>query len=305
MMQPARSAPVEESASEAAVETQDDVVADQQPTKTNTDPSSTRYERARAALKRSGLSDDEFKGLSREQIIRRGLKLAREQDRQASTFAENQQLREQLRKAQTASSTANGATHSGVPAPSAADRLGELLAKHGLDVDDAAKADFRGLLSPLLDENAKLKADLEQRSQANGSEANQKVRVEKVRAELAKVIPELGDHDDFADVLRMMDKLGDVPRFANALTDDSVLRQLMLTAAQTALEEVGERDRAAWSNGSASAGAMDTSSVSASAPRPSKESQGPVTPERAKAMAMNRYREMHAQRRSLTTLRTG
>jgi hypothetical protein len=248
-------------ASEApAGQAEQPAASESQPEQTNTDPTETRYERARRAFLRNGWKDDEFRKLDRDQAIRRGLKLERQQNRQAAEYA---RLKTEVdRKGETASDAAAGGTRSGVPSPSAVDRLTELLSKHGLDDDPQLKGEFTSVLSPLLEEIAELKAAV-QRSRAEGSEADQLDRMNRARSELSKTFPDIAEDDEFEGLLHTALALKDSPQFAGYDSDESVLLRLLTAAARALdLEQVGERDNGAtWSNGSASSGSVDRSSA--------------------------------------------
>jgi hypothetical protein len=268
-----------------------------------TDPLDTRFERARAALLRTGaLTDAEIHAMDRQKVIRRGLKVKRQLDWQAADFARLKSEAE--RKGESSQAASNGATLSGVPAPADDPLLAELLTALDLADDPAAKAALSAKLSPVLSERAQLKRDLEQRSHANGSDANQIERCKRVRTQLAESIPEAADDDDWKrHVEPAIVQLAALPRFAGADRDDAVLRDLFETATRMSLEEVGERDRSTWSNGSASAGAMETSSVSSSAPRSVASVPRELTAEQAKQAALNQFKANRQRRGSLAGLR--
>lgn len=230
-----------------------------QPEQSKPDPLDTRYERARRAFLRSGWTEGEFLekvGQDKESILRRGLKLARTQDRQAAEYAATK--RGDAGKGQGSPSAAAASTSSNVQAPAATNGLAELLARPEIAANPKVKAAIEAALSPVLAEQERLRAELEQRSQ--GSDANQVQRVLEVRAELSKSVEELGDNDDWQDTLAVVEKIGDLPKYAGWDTDKAVLRTLILDAAQLALG-VGERAQIApvAPHGAAQRGMVDMS----------------------------------------------
>lgn len=209
----------------------------------NTDPTNTRYERARRAMLRDGWKDDEFRKLDREEAIRRGLKREREQNRQAAAIADAKRAAE--RKVQSSPADAAVSASSNADA-SAHDRLAELLTKHGIDEDPQAKADLEALLKPIL---------------ASQPLSETKQRLQKVRAELSASIPELSSEDDWQDVGLVMDRIGNLPKYADAQSNLDTLRMLVRDATMLALD-VGERafDAPVALHGAASRGVIDVTS---------------------------------------------
>lgn len=114
-----------------------------------------------------------------------------------------------------------------------------------------------------MNEQAQLRAQLEQRGES--SDANQVQRVLGVRAELAKDVPELSDPNDWGDVLQTIEKIGDLPKYAGWDTDAAILRRLILDASVIALD-VGERAQTSPtpSHGAASRGMVELSGRGAS-----------------------------------------
>lgn len=238
---------------------------EQSPAVRNTDPAETRYERARRAMLRSGFKEDEFRKLDRQEAIRRGLKLERQQNRQAAAHAAAQEANQ--RKGQGSPPAAAASASSNAPAP-AQNGLAELLDKLGLKDDAEAQALLEKHLSPVLSENARLKAEIEQKAAGEQPDANQVKRVEAARQELAKSLgADLQDDDDWREVLLMADRISDHPKYRDALTDDTALSALLSDAARISLEiEVGERHAAAMLQGAARNGLVETSGQRATTP---------------------------------------
>jgi len=235
----------------------------------NTDPAESRYERARRAMLRSGWKDDEFRKLDKQEATRRGLKLERQLNRQATAFAATQS--DASKKGQGSPQTAAASTSSNVQAP-ASDGLAELFKQLGVDGDSEAQELIQKHLSPVLSENARLKAELEQRDPAEGLDVNQAKRLGDVRAQLSESIAELSDNDEWQDVLVAMTRIGDLPRYADATSNDVTLAKLVRDAAALALDiDVGERDQPGEPQTGARHGVVDTNGS-----RPSHA--GPVTP---------------------------
>jgi hypothetical protein len=229
------------------------------PEQSNPDPLDTRYERARRAFLRIGWTEGEFLekvGQDKEGILRRGVKLARGQDRQAADYAAAK--RGDAGKVQSSPSAAAASTSSNVQAPAAPNGLAELLARPEIAANPKVKAAIEAALSPVLAEQERLRAELDQRSQ--GSDVTQVQRVLDVRAELTKSVEELGDNDNWQDTLMVVDKIGDLPKYVGWDTDKAVLRTLLLDAATIALD-VGERAQTApvAPHGAAQRGMVDMS----------------------------------------------
>lgn len=222
------------------------------------DPANTKYERARRAFLRAGVKEAEFRKIDRDEAIRRGIKLERQQDQRAAEVARLKAAAEKKGQGSTGSST--GETQSRVATPSDESLLTELFTKLDLVDDPAAQATLKSLLSPVLAERAQLRDRDSERNSAEGSDANQALRIQTVRTALSETIPELSDNDDFLNhVAPAMQALAaTTPRFARANVDDGVLRELMQAAAFVALEEVGERREPAEPRSVAGRGFMDS-----------------------------------------------
>lgn len=241
----------ERTASEIAAD-----AADAPPTQEK-DPTETRYERSRRAFLRAGWKEDEFRKLDKPEAIRRGIKLERQQNRQATEFAKAKA--DTQKKGESSQESSTGETQSRVAAPSDESLLAELFASLDIADDPQAQAALRAKLSPVLSERAKLKGELEQRSRETaGFDANQIARMQRAREQVAESIPELADDDDFKEhVAPVMVALAATPRFAAASSDDAVLRNLIDTAARLALEEVGESAEPTLKHGAPGRGFVD------------------------------------------------
>lgn len=223
----------------------------------NTDPAETRYERARRAMLRSGMTADEFSRIPKDQAIRRGLKQERKLNREATAFAATQAAAQKKGQSSPQDAAANALSNAQAPAP---DGLTELFARLGIEDDEEAQAQITKHLSPVLAENRSLKAELDQRKAAGPSDVNQETRVANVRAELTKVVSELGDDDEWNAVGLMAHKMADLPQYADALSNDETLMRLFRDATTLALEiEVGERAAPFSSQGAARWGVVETS----------------------------------------------
>ena len=232
-----------------------------------TDPMGTRFERARAALKRGGWKDDEIAALPREQAIRRGLKLGRQHDRQAALHAEVERLR-QSKEGHAQDVTAAAGTPSRVPPAPVDDSLPEPFAVYDDDEQKAIKDLLKARLSPLLEENAKLKAESSQRS-SQGSEADLAMRLVKVCDKLSESIPDLADDDDRQLTLSVANGLKALDRFRGWETDDAKLSSMLTEAARLAeLDGAGERDETDdVPQGAARGGFMDVTGGGTFAPQ--------------------------------------
>ncbi len=243
----AKAAPVVETNKAAQVDAESAPVEEK-------DPTDTRIERSRRAFLRAGWKDAEFRKLDKQEAIRRGLKLERQQNRQAEAVAKSTADAE--KKGESSQAQSAGETQSRVATPPDDALLAELFTALGIDDDTEAKAALKAKLSPVLSERAQLKRALEQRSES--SDANQRDRLTRVRAQAAESIPELADDDDFkSHVAPVIAALAATPRFAAASTDDAVLQDLIETSARLALEEVGESVESISEHGAPGRGFVD------------------------------------------------
>jgi hypothetical protein len=282
-----------------------------QPERGKPDPTNTRYERARRAFLRIGQDIDEIKG-TRDQAIRRGLNLADLQDQSARDHAELDRRRKAEESAgkQGGSSTVStsGEALSGAPAPSVDfDRATERFRDEGEDFRSRVKDFAQDLTAPLLARIAQLE-QRSQTSQANGSEGQAEYRAQ-VRTQASALIPDLADNDEYRRVLEVIQRHG-LDKAPELMLDGAtaVEQGLAVVVAGARLlghspGPVGERDRSTWSNGSASSGAMETSSVSSSAPRSVASVPRELTAEQAKQAALNQFKANRQRRGSLAGLR--
>lgn len=262
-----------------------------------TDPTDTRYERARAALLRVGEKADAIAKMDKADVIRRGLKAKRILDRAASKEAENQALRKQLNTAReggSSTATVNDGPQSRVP-PSLADfgKPAEPLKKYLDSLPDEDKAEAIAATSPLLAELAQARAAIE-RSQANGSEGSDADLMAKARAKLTERIPDLADDDEFQDVLKEASAIAGSRVYQDAATRSEKWERVISDAAQRLdLEFVGEHEQPIVPQGAARRGMLDVSHVNGAAAR---GQQKELTPEQAKEQAIARFEARQAQR---------
>lgn len=246
----------------APVATEEQPKGEQSPKGRNTDPAETRYERARRAMLRSGvMKEDEFRKLDREDAIRRGLKLERQQNRQAADFAAAQRASQRKDQGSPPDAAASASSNAQTPAQNG---LVELLDKLGLKGDSEAQALLQSYLSPVLQEQARLKAQLEQQAAGERPDANQVKRLTDLRAELSKSIIELGEDDEWRDVEIMAEKISGHPKYGDVDSNDETLQALFNDAIRLALDiDVGERAKPAAPQGAASRGLVETTGARA------------------------------------------
>jgi hypothetical protein len=241
-----------------AAATQEQPNGEQSPAGRNTDPTETRYERARRAILRTGvMKDDEFRKLDKQDAIRRGLKLERQQNRQAAAHAAAQDASQRKGQGSPPATAASASSNASAPAQNG---LAELLDKLGLKDDAEARALLDSHLSPVMSENARLKAELEQKAAGERPDANQVKRVETQRQAITQSLGvDLQDDEDWNDVLEMAQRMSVHPKYEDALTNDATLNALLTEAVQHVLEvDAGERAKPAVPQGAAQRGLVET-----------------------------------------------
>lgn len=256
------------------------------------DPMDAPWERARTAMLRSGMKDDEFRKLDRREAIRRGRRAQAELDRRAAEHSELERLRklhEQKEGQNSGVSTTTG-TQSGMPPVSVDDPLPEPFAQF----DDDEKQAVKDLLKQKLDEQvrqyeAKLNA-------TNRPTVDQEERFGRVLAKVTESFPDLADDGDRQLAMQAASGLKDLPRFKDWETSDEAMAELLTEAARVVeLEEVGERDGSAAQQGAGQWGSLDVTGRGSNMPR----SEGPAegTPEHAREAMRKAFFAERSKRR--------